>query len=130
MIKGMRRGLIGEEGDCSLSASDGKEWILPHFSNPSGPFLSNTLLPQQLLAGIVLEVALETRPEARKGVGAVSGAQSNRLFQEEEWSQRVGVCVGVWWGEGRGRGYTRLTGAGSSPAARLRLSCPLLGGGR
>lgn len=90
-----------EEGDCSLSASDGKEWILPHFSNPEWPFPIQHPSSQRLLAGMSPEAAW--RLGLRLGrvggsLGKVRGGGTGFSWRGvEPW-----VGVWVWWGEGGG----------------------------
>lgn len=77
LIRGDEGGvLFRKEGDCNLSVPDGKNGSCPTFySNPSWPSHVQHPSSQQLQAGIVLGVALETRPGARKGWEQSSGAQ-------------------------------------------------------
>lgn len=90
-----------EEGDCSLSAPDGKTRSCPtFFSNPRWHSPIQHPSSQPLLARIVLGVALETRPGARKRWGQSVGRTGVTGSSGAPWSQRVGVCGCVAVGEG------------------------------
>lgn len=66
----------------------------PGFCLRCSSSLLSSVPNQPLAAGIVLEVALVTRPGARKGRGQLVGHRSNRLFRSPAGR---GGCVGVWW---------------------------------
>lgn len=80
---------MGKNGSCPT-----------FFSNPRWPSPIQHPSSQSLLAGIVLGVALETRPGARKGWEQSVGHRSNRLFRSRV--EPAGGCVWVCVGGGRG----------------------------
>lgn len=98
----MRSGLIrGGKGDCSLSASDWKHRSCPtFFPNPRWHSPIQHPSSQPLLARVVLGVALETRPGARKRWGQSVGRTGVTGSSGAQWSQWVGVCGCVVVGEG------------------------------
>lgn len=93
------------------------------FLIPGGPPIQHpSSLP--LLAGIVLEVALETRPGARKGWGQPVGHRSNRLFRSVV--EPAGGCV---WVCGGGRGVATPATGGLLPYLPPLTGQPYDGGG-